>query len=605
MRFTLLLSRYLARRDRWAFGRSLNRLFAMLPVPPIGNVPLTLATISILVLAAAGITLHDWNAAAALNYTYGGWYPINDASKWWSCAEGLARAGAVAGFHSSEFCQMRPIYPGLLASLAGLVRGDTLWLLIAQSALVAVAASWFLGAMLRLAGYAGAAAAALLTLLYLGNFAFSQLMTENAGLAFGLTGLTLLLQGADAGRRRWIVLGAAGLSIGLTARAGAMFALPLLAVWSGFWARDRHRPVASMLLLVAGACCAGPVLQATLELATGGRLASSGGDFAYTLYGLVTGGRGWTAVLDDHPELKSGTLSETTRQIYGFAWAQFRAHPLLLVQGWLDGFTRWCGPALAEAPRPVLTLGRRVLFVAGLWALWRRRRSGSGQVLAVLFLAEALSAGWVYRDAGTRAMAATAGVDIAIDALGAQLLARAGLALLCRLPPYEAGEPRSVRGPAAMLAALTFLVLAPILRIPALLLPPLPAPAQCDGGLEPFVLDVRRSFVLQKTPAGGRFEPLVVAPADRLSAQARLGAAWWSDRFPGDWPDGTALLLTATVDQGADTADRVALLWIEAPPLARADRVELCAETETLPDYPLFGLRRVVSGRVVPPESRP
>jgi hypothetical protein len=326
----LLLNYRRAWRQQVLSSHRLAMVTIMAPATATGRYPSVLLAVGC-VLAGLAITLRDWATGQQLNFALGGWFPISDAGDWWNCAKGMEHAGSVTGFQASGICLWRPVYPALLGTLSALAGGDTILVIALQSAVVSLAAFWLLRETVRLVGPLGAAFAGILLFRYLYQFAFGQLMTENAGLAFGLTGLALLLRAADGGSKRMLALGVAALSLALTARAGALFALPLIAIWAGLAARRRDTSLWPTLALVVLAALAGPIVQAILGFAFGQGIDSSGANFSYTLYGLATGGRGWRAVLADHPELQAETAEAATRQIYGLAWAAFRSHPLALL----------------------------------------------------------------------------------------------------------------------------------------------------------------------------------------------------------------------------------------------------------------------------------
>jgi hypothetical protein len=316
----------------------------------------------------------------------------------------------------------------------------------------------------------------------------------------------------------------------------------------------------------------------------------------------VTGGRGWTAIVTDHPELGGLRTPAYTRQAYGLAWIEFSKHPLLLLQGLADGLTKWRTTLLATAPFWAVASLEWVFLPAGLVALILRRRDARAQLLAALFAGEALSAPWIFADGGQRVFAATVGADIVIATLGLRLLVRGVTTLL---DPQAAAAPMRplgfATGPAATLAMLILLVSAPILHLPALLVPAASIPPNCSPGQYGYRFDVDRGFVLQKTPAGGRFEALVAAPDDRLAAQAGLGRTWWNGIFPDPWPNGAAIMLFSAVDQGARSPYVVALIWLDAPALHRGDQMELCADAAAArPNAVLSTLTPVASGRVLP-----
>ena len=133
--------------------------------------------------------------------------------------------------------------------------------------------------------------------------AFPGTMTENAGVMLGALGTAFLLDGSRSLNIRVVFLGTALLSTALFARAGPMLLLPGVVVWVLVlrWRGQvtNWRVVAVILVGIV----VGPALQAAVTLLGEGSLSNAQGNFSYTLYGLATGGRPWSAVLEDHPHV--------------------------------------------------------------------------------------------------------------------------------------------------------------------------------------------------------------------------------------------------------------------------------------------------------------
>ncbi len=591
----------LSRSDKQPSSYALAEISSFNPIRTPYNSRIWIGLALAVLLMGPAIVIADWDSARSLNVTYGGWLPLSDGSGWWNCAKGLEHVGAIPSYRSTDWCQWRHIYPAMAGSLSALVGGDTLWLLLAQAILVSAAAFWLLREIARLTGFAGAAFAALLIFSYASDIVLDQFGTENAGLTFGLTGLALLLSAAESRDRRALLPGIVAMSLAFAARPGALFVLPFLVLWSARGQRRWYVPAWRMLLLAALAAASGPLVQALLLRTAGGNLESSAGNFSYTLYGIVTGGRGWMSVLSDHPDLRSLSTAEVTSRIYALAWAEFVSHPRLLLQGLAVGFTRWATDVFSTAPSWAINPLRFVLVPSGLVALFRLRWSGRGQVLALIAAGELLSAPWIGTDGGPRVLAATVAIDIIVASLGLQQLVHGTVWLLgVRSGAGAADTVGPVQlGPAMMLGALVLLVTGPILHLPGLLVPAPTQPPVCQAGLDGYTFDVNRGFVIQQTPPGGRFEALAAVPANLLAAQARFANTWWAEEFPGDLADGTAIMLFASTDLGASTPFELHLIWPDAPPLHRGDRLELCVDRSAAhPDPILNWIIPVVSGRV-------
>jgi hypothetical protein len=572
------------------------------PAPGFGRGVSTGLLMALSVAVGVAMSIRIWASPAPPSFAIAGWFPVSDAGGWWNCGQLLEHAGLDRHFRGADWCEWRPIYPSLVASLSLLTRGDAMALLLAQTALVSIAAGWLLSEAVRLVGWLGALTAAVLLFRYLGDFAFDQTMTENGGLAFGLLGLALLLRGAETGDRLWIALGLAGLSIALTARMGAMFALPLAALWSLVALWRRSRSAWKTIAIVGAAAAAGPLLQILLILATGGSPQNSGGNFAYTLYGLVTGGRSWMAALTDHPEFAKANLADraTIAQVYQLAGSEFRAHPGLLLDGLGKGLSAWWEFLLAQSSSSPWDQPRQVLIPAGMAALVFRWRDPRCQLLAAILLGEALSAPVVFGDAGARVVAATVATDTLIAAIGLQFVVR-GVGALLRFPVATGSTGPDTIGPvgaATCLAILVMMVIAPIIRFPAVLLPADPLKPGCPDPLQAYAFDIDRAFVVQRQADGMRTDPMIGITGERIVAEQRSDAAWWA-------PDLQALPVNGAIVQfGTRTNDnrfqRATLIWPDAPPLHRGDHAQVCADKSQIRTFAREPYATVVSGQSGP-----
>jgi hypothetical protein len=302
---------------------------------------------------------------------------------------------------------------------------------------------------------------------------FHLTMTENAGLIFGCLALALLLRAADGCSLPWLAAGGAMLSLALNARAGAFFVLPALVLWAGLVAQAQSRRVWLWVAVTVLAVFAGFAVQAGLVLAVGGDPAASHGNFAYTLYGLSVGGKGWSQVLLDHPEVfAQGTEVSQSHIILGLAWENITRQPALFYAGLAANLKAF----LAGGTYGFYRLDRAAALVRFCWwfawlpLLWRYR-DPRYLLIALLSLGIAASAPWLLGDGGPRIFAATVAVDaiqvaIAI-AVFANLIARLGGAL----PVAEPAPPvrRSFLEPVVALLVFGILVLpfTPLARLEA------------------------------------------------------------------------------------------------------------------------------------------
>lgn len=272
----------------------------------------------------------------------GGLLPWSDAAQYYFGAQILNEGGELDAWHGR-----RPWFMALLAVLLSLAQSNLQWVQAALVAMVAVACVLLLRVLRRDLGSAAAATAMLLLLLFYARF-IGTTLSEHFGLALGAVALAVLWSAARAccdrvPGRVWAI-GLCLLTFALLARAGAFFVLPALLCW-GVWQAGRvasKREAGLVLLTGSVAIALGFVLDALLRQALVPH-ALPFGNFAYTLYGLVTGNRGWLQAERDHPQIGEMDEVAAAAYVYQLALQALRADPMALVQGalgaWRDFFS--------------------------------------------------------------------------------------------------------------------------------------------------------------------------------------------------------------------------------------------------------------------------
>ena len=127
-------------------------------------------------------------------------------------------------------CSRRPLFTALLA---GLLRMTGENLRVVNALLMIVTNASFVVACLSLRRQYGplAGTVSLLVLCLFYRPFVGTLLTEHLGLALGALGFALLIDGADLWRPSLFLFGCLATSLALSARAGAFFVLPMLALW--------------------------------------------------------------------------------------------------------------------------------------------------------------------------------------------------------------------------------------------------------------------------------------------------------------------------------------------------------------------------------------
>jgi hypothetical protein len=381
---------------------------------------------TIVAIAVVGASWYSlvaiWASAKTVGqqFAVGGFFQVSDASGYALCASRVLEQG-ILGLrmpeYGGEWCLRRPIYATFLATILGLTGRSWIWMLLAQSAFVALSITVLLRAGSRLAGPIAAIVVFWLMFCFSAENVYPATTTESAGLALGAVGLALLLDATRLGHQSLLFLGAACLSLALNARAGALFALPFLAVGVFFQDMPWRARLSATAVAMAG-IVSGFAVQSFLIHHFGGTSGASHSNFAYTLYGLSVGGKGWGQVFNDHPELFRGNLSDAqaARLIFDLAMTNMVVSPWVIAKALIKNFFHYLrDPLLGVA-------GLRMLWWLGALAIIARWRDLPYRIVGLMSLGVWLSSSVVIQDGGPRIFAATWGVTALQVALGVHLV---------------------------------------------------------------------------------------------------------------------------------------------------------------------------------------
>ena len=257
-----------------------------------------------------------WRSGFSDNKILGGFLPYKDAYYYYQGARLILDGIALPEF--SVQAAGRPLFPGFLASLLFLT-GRNLQLSIILLALL-LGATMYLSAHLlsRSLGVFPATLYAAFSFLYL-HPQIGFLHTEVLGLILGNLALILLWQVLQEKKKILFFFGILVLMVAVSARAGAFFVFPMLALWAGyFWRGDRAfswEIFASALAAIVVMFLVVNSLYARLVVEPGNR---NFGNFAYTLYGQIHGGTGWNRAIRDmgtrDPEIIMDAALKTLRK---------------------------------------------------------------------------------------------------------------------------------------------------------------------------------------------------------------------------------------------------------------------------------------------------
>lgn len=275
-----------------------------------------------------------WNSGVNEPNTVFGLLPWFDARGYSHEASSL-----LDGSQFTEISSRRPLFPGFLAVLLALT-GRNLMFSLAILAAITAFTCWMVGNEInnRFGSLAGALT---ITLLFFFYRRFSgAILTELLGLTLAAAGFSILLHSIDHLKKSRLFLGILLLTLALNARAGAFFTLPMLILWSVWYFKRTTSWITAWLygLTSVGAVLSGFLANYLLFLLLAAPGTQPFSNFSYTFYGLAAGGKGWTQVLVDHPEIGSLLEYQRTSQVYALAFQEILTNPGHLFQGILSAW---------------------------------------------------------------------------------------------------------------------------------------------------------------------------------------------------------------------------------------------------------------------------
>ncbi len=422
---------------------------------------------SLFALSLAG----KWSAALTSDVILGGLLPISDAADYYAGALSLLHLGEL-----TEWTTRRPLFALQLATLIG-PAGATLPLAIGlMVALAAAGAALVVVTMARYFGLAPAIAGGSLLFVFFYP-TIGTLMSENIGFTLGCCGFVLMWAAVTKEQPGLFMMGLMLMGLALMARAGAMLVLPMLCIYAGWRFRGRKRFSLLHTALALAVVVAAFAVNAIVVRGLGDPEGAAFSNFSYTLYGLASGGHGWTRVYRDFPEISSLPPAAQAQEAYRLAVEHILRHPLDLFIGIARTYneffinTRWFRFDGIGSYRIVYA----IFALVGLYRLFRARRGHVESFIATGILGVWLSVPFV-ADGGTRIHAATVPFTAALVALGvATVLARFRPVAV----PYPAAAAPSAGAGVVALIVLTTVASAPLLRATT---PGETSPRDCPDG---------------------------------------------------------------------------------------------------------------------------
>lgn len=425
-----------------------------------------------------------WTSGFSDNFVISGLLPYKDAKNYYLGANLLLNglpiriAGQALG---------RPLFPGFLSSLL-LLTGQNLKIALAVLTQLAGIGLYLSARQIRRAMGALAGALYIAFMVFYFQIIAGYAMSESLGFIGGCFGFALLWRAAQ--NRKWIdlLLGLGVLMVAVSARAGAFFIFPMLALWVGWTFRGTKRfsflSVSLVLaILGAGYFAVNTIYPRLLGVPEG----SSFDNFAYTIYGQVRGGAGWHSAIDE-----LGTRNPS--RVYQAAWEAFLAIPTDFFKGVLKAYADFFLPG----ERSIFVFGVKdrnycldlvlwgltiIIMLRGIYLLVFKRRSAILNLLLAGFIGIFLSIPFLPPiDGGMRFYASTMPFFFGLLGMGASRFVDRDEG-----PAPAKNESFFLRFAAVSLLALT--VLLPPVTLRASSRPALAEPV-CSPEQRPFVIKV-------------------------------------------------------------------------------------------------------------------
>lgn len=395
-----------------------------------------------------------WNSGLTRPFTFiGGLLPMQDAHAYYADAQRL-----LAGYPFSLVSSMRPLFPGLLATLLG-VTGHNLQAALAILVLITAISCFLLAREVQQTHGSLPGLMTLGLLFFYYRTYIGATLTENLGLCLGAIGLAVVWHGAQRRHVNALLLGIFLLTLGLAARAGAFFVLPAIILWGAWVFRGQGRLSLRFLIGGTSAVLFGFLANSLLFKAVGTAEGMAFSNFAQVLYGQAVGGKGWTQVFRDHPELSGMNMygAELNRRVYALALEAFLNNPSGLLIGaaksWWDllnirtlGIFTFVSALGSDVPgdRLFAFAGRLVIYaccVLGIRHCYRRRDDAVHSLLLAAIAGIVISAPFVPPiDGDTRVYAAT----IPIIATFAGISILPGIEMLRNLIHWPSGYTEKI-----------------------------------------------------------------------------------------------------------------------------------------------------------------
>jgi len=346
-------------------------------------------TLSIFALALAGV----WASGQTESGLLSGVIPMFDSATYYGDSLRL-----LAGQEFTDGSTRRPFFSAFFAFLLRLTNHNLLSALTLLTLLVSLACYLLAREIRKTHGPVTAVFVLVFIFIYY-RYHSGVVRTENLGILFGVLGTALVWRGISKSHQLFVLAGIALTSLGMIARAGAFFILPLLILWAAFLFRNKKMLI-SWQVLVEGifVVALAFIVNQVMVKAFGTRNIIPFGNFSYSLYGLASGGKSWAYVQEVYPHADE-------LEIYKLAMQLILDKPELFLKGIFYNYSLFFSNTnyglfsyMRGEGRLVTILsywGLLLLSIGGLWSGLQHREdpyagfvmvSTAGLLLSVSFL---------------------------------------------------------------------------------------------------------------------------------------------------------------------------------------------------------------------------
>ena len=277
-----------------------------------------LLTLSMFALALSGA----WASGKTESGLLSGVIPMFDSANYYLDALRL-----MAGAKFSIVSTRRPLFIAFFTFLLWITKHNLLYALALMTLLVALACYLLAREILKTHGPAIAVFVLMFVFVYY-RYHSGVVRTENLGILLGVLGTAFIWRSISRGQHFYLIAGVFLTSLGIIARAGAFFILPLLVLWGAILFKHRNGTKISWQMLLGGilAVVAAFSINGLITKAFGTRDVVPFGNFSYSFYGLASGGKSWAYVLEAYP-------NADVREIYRMAFRLILSRPDLFAKG--------------------------------------------------------------------------------------------------------------------------------------------------------------------------------------------------------------------------------------------------------------------------------